>query len=49
LTLAVGTCLIDFPGKRLLVHRILSRKGVLTVINRLRDKAARPPLEMPGK
>jgi amino acid transporter len=49
LTLAVGICLIDFPGKRLLVQRILCRKGVLTVINRLRAKAARPPLEMPEK
>jgi hypothetical protein len=49
LTLAIGIILIDFPGKRLMVHRILSRKGVISVINRLRAKAARPPLEIPEK
>ena len=48
-TLAIGFMLINFPGKRKLVLQITRRQGVRTMINRLRAKAAKPPLELPDK
>jgi hypothetical protein len=47
LTLVIGLSLMNFPGKRRLIIRILSRPRVFRTINSLRDKARRPPLQWP--
>ena len=47
LTLLIGSALIDFPGKRKLIRKIMGRAGILHAVNRLRAKANRPPLEIP--
>lgn len=44
LTVLAGVFLLDFPGKRRLLYKILSRPPLLQAINRLRTKFARPPL-----
>jgi hypothetical protein len=44
LTLLIGVMLLDFPGKRALEHKIISRPSILRVINRLRAKFSKPPL-----
>jgi archaellum biogenesis protein FlaJ (TadC family) len=44
LTVLAGVFLLDFPGKRSLLYRILSRPLVLRPINRLRMKFSRPPI-----
>jgi hypothetical protein len=49
LTLAIGFMLINLPCKRTLVLQIIRRQGVRTMINLLRAKAAKPPLEVPDK
>jgi hypothetical protein len=40
----VGIALLDFPGKRQLQHRLISRPRVLRSINSLRARFGRPPL-----
>lgn len=45
LTLALGMALLNFPGKRRLVRRILTQKSIFKAINRLRVKAGKSPLE----
>jgi hypothetical protein len=44
LTLLVGLLLVDFPGKRRLERKLVSRPGVLEAMNRLRTALGRPPL-----
>ena len=44
LTLLIGIMLLDFPGKRALEHKIISRPSLLRAINRLRQRFSRPPL-----
>jgi hypothetical protein len=44
LTVLAGILLLDFPGKRRLLFKILSRPPLLRSINRLRTKFSRPPL-----
>jgi hypothetical protein len=44
LTIVIGVSLLDFPGKRVLERRLLSRPMVLQAINRLRQRFGRPPL-----
>jgi hypothetical protein len=44
LTALAGVLLLDFPGKRSLLYKILSRPLLLQSINRLRSKFSRPPL-----
>lgn len=44
LSIIVGVTLIDFPGKRKLILKILSQPKVLNAINKLRKKAHKPPL-----
>jgi UPF0716 family protein affecting phage T7 exclusion len=46
LTLLLGMALVDVPGKQKLVRKIIERKSVLKVINRLRSRADQPPLEI---
>ena len=47
LTLIVGLGLMNFPGKRRLIRRIILRRRVLVAINRLRASANREPIAMP--
>jgi hypothetical protein len=41
----LGLTLLDFPGKKRLIRRMLSRRKTLDVINRIRAKANQQPLE----
>lgn len=45
LTLLLGLSLVDFPGKRTLERRIVQRPTVLKLVNHMRAKADRPPLQ----
>jgi hypothetical protein len=44
LTVLVGILLLDFPGKRRLECKIVSRPSVLTPINMVRARFGKPPL-----
>ena len=44
LTVLIGLMLINFPGKRRLERRIVSRPAILRVLNRMRERRSRPPL-----
>ena len=46
LTLLVGLLLTDFPGKRRIIRRIIGAPRVLRVVNALRSRWKRPPLEI---
>ncbi|MGB6043260.1 MAG: hypothetical protein WBF93_08910 [Pirellulales bacterium] len=45
LALLVGVMLLDVPAKRKLERKFLYRPSVLRVINRIRARAGRPPLD----
>jgi hypothetical protein len=47
LTLAIGLGLMNFPGKRRLIRRLIGRQRILRAINRLRARAHKAPLEPP--
>lgn len=47
LTMLIGISLINFPGKRKLEIRILSNHRILPVINSIRKRAGKIPLEFP--
>jgi len=49
LTIIIGLSLMDFPGKRAWELRLLARPRMLGLINMIRSKAGRPPLEDPNK
>ena len=44
LTILLGVMLLDFPGKRRLELKIVSRPRILSAINQLRAKFDKPPL-----
>ena len=44
LTILLGIMLVDFPGKRALEYKLVSRPKVLETINRLRHRFSKPPL-----
>ncbi len=44
LTILFGIALLDFPGKRKLEYKLVSRPKVLGAINHLRQKFGKPPL-----
>lgn len=44
----LGLTLLDFPGKHRLIQRLLGRPSLLRIVNKIRHKSNRPPLEMPG-
>jgi len=46
LTILLGVVLVDFPGKRRLERKLLSRQEIVKTIDRLRKKFDRPPLEL---
>jgi hypothetical protein len=47
LTILAGLILMDFPGKRRLLLAVLRRGTVRAVVDRLRARSGRPPLEIP--
>jgi hypothetical protein len=46
LTIAIGSLLVDFPGKRKLVRAIFRRPRVRKTVNKLRARFGKPPLEI---
>ena len=46
LTILLGIMLLDFPGRRKLEHKLLSRPAVLNTINKLRHRFGKPPLKL---
>jgi hypothetical protein len=46
LTMLVGVILLDFPGKRALERKIVSRPWLLRAINQLRARFSKPPLAL---
>ena len=46
LTILLGVVLLDFPGKRNLERKLLSRQEIVKTIDRLRKKFNKPPLEL---
>jgi putative transmembrane protein PGPGW len=44
LTILIGVMLLNFPGKRRLQRKLVSRPGVLKTINKLRSRFGQPPL-----
>ena len=44
LTILLGVMLLDFPGKRTLEHKLVSRPQVLATINKLRHRFGKPRL-----
>jgi hypothetical protein len=46
LTILLGIMLLDFPGKRRLEQKLLSRPQVVKSINGLRGRFGKPPLEL---
>lgn len=44
LTILLGIMLLDFPGKRTLEYKLVSRPQVLTTINKLRQRFGKPSL-----
>jgi hypothetical protein len=47
LTILAGLILMDFPGKHRLLLAVLRRGPVRAVVDRLRARSGRPPLEIP--
>ena len=46
LSILVGITMMDFPGKRKLIRKILARPKVLKAINKLRKRSNVPPLRV---
>jgi hypothetical protein len=46
LTIVAGLSLLEFPGKRRLELRLLRTKAIRRVIDRMRERAGRPPLQL---
>ncbi len=46
LTILLGLILLDIPGKRALEARIVGRPAILSVLNKLRARFGKPPLEV---
>ena len=44
LTMLIGVSLMDFPGKRAIERKLVSRPLILQAINRVRQRFDRPPL-----
>jgi hypothetical protein len=47
LMLAIGIVLMNFPGKRSLIRRLIGQQRILRAINRLRHRANKKPVEAP--
>lgn len=48
LTMLIGLLLLDFPGKRSLERRLVARPAVLRVLNAMRVRRGRLPLDLDG-
>ena len=48
ITMLVALTLLEFPGKRRLELRLVSQPPVQSAVNWIREKAGRPPLQIPG-
>jgi hypothetical protein len=46
LTILIGVMLLDFPGKRWLEKKLISRPSVLRAVNRLRARFGKEPLQI---
>ncbi len=46
LTILMGVMLVDFPGKHRAERWLLTRRGVLSGVNKLRARLGKPPLEV---
>jgi hypothetical protein len=44
LTILIGVMLIDFPGRRKMERWLLTRRGVLNTVNKLRARYGAPPM-----
>jgi len=44
LTILMGVMLVDFPGKHRAERWLLTRRGVLSSVNKLRTRMGKPPL-----
>ena len=42
-----GLMLLEFPGKRTVERRVAQRPRVLRLINQIRQRAGRPPMQTP--
>ena len=49
LAILVGISLMDIPGKKAWERRIVRRRTVHRVLNGIRRRAGRPPLQVPGR
>jgi hypothetical protein len=47
LTMLIGVMMVDFPGRRRVERWIVTRRGVLPAMNRLRRRFGAPPLVGP--
>ena len=47
LTILIGLMIMDFPGKRRFELWIIKRPGILDGINKVREKAGKPPMYLP--
>jgi len=47
LTILIAIGFLDFPGKRSMERQLVSQPKILSVINRIRERAGSPPLIMP--
>jgi hypothetical protein len=45
----LGVMLIDFPGKRRMVRKLMRRRSILGTVNWLRARFGRPPLVLPAR
>lgn len=49
LTMLIGLSLLNFPGKRALELKLIEQPAVAHGINWIRERAGRPPLQVPGE
>jgi archaellum biogenesis protein FlaJ (TadC family) len=47
ISILIGLTLIDLPGKRRLIRRMVGYRHVLATINNIRTRALKPPLDAP--
>ncbi len=48
LTMVIGVSLLDFPGKRRIEHRLLTKPMVFQAMNAIRQKFGKPPFSQPA-
>jgi len=48
LTMVIGVSLLDFPGKRTIEHRLLTKPMVFQAMNAIRKRFGKPPFSRPA-